>query len=258
MHKPSESSETKLERYFGLAEKIRSLVNEFIREGSRKQKSEPQELNLRDRVLIGLAIKAYNSFECLIQDAKNFRSEAFHHLKTLAETYIYFQWVGVEVNDSRAKLILAVECRSKIGFFDANPCIGLDKNVRDNVERTLSGYIQGLEIEWKHFKNLSLKQIAENTDANMVDWYNRTYKIACEPAHISDLSEYVPPARGPINLTASRETSEFRVYVALDFALQIMCEVLKNLSDIYELGLTEAVVELKTKLDATRPLPMVQ
>jgi hypothetical protein len=41
MHKPSESSETKLERYFGLAEKIRSLVNEFIREGSKKQKSEP-------------------------------------------------------------------------------------------------------------------------------------------------------------------------------------------------------------------------
>jgi hypothetical protein len=176
----------------------------------------------------------------------------------LAETYIYFQWVGVEVNDNRAKLILAEECRSKIGFFDANPSIGLDKNVRDNVERTLSGYIQGLEIEWKHFKNLSLKQIAENTDSNMVDWYNRTYKIACEPAHISDLSEYVPPARGPINLTPSRETSEFRVYVALDFALQIMCEVLKNLSDIHELGLTEATVELKTKLDATRPLPMVQ
>jgi hypothetical protein len=109
----------------------------------------------------------------------------------------------------------------------------------------------------KNFRNLSLKQLAEDTDANMADWYNRTYRIACEPAHITDLSEYVPPAKGPINLTQPRQISAFRVYVALDFALQIMCDLLKNISDMYELGFTEAILELKTKLDATRPLPMV-
>jgi hypothetical protein len=251
----SQFSETKLQRFFNLADRVRSLVNELMAEGSKKLASGTQGLTLRERVLIGLAIKAYNSFECLIQDAKACRSEAFHHLKTLAEAHIYFQWVGIEVNDNRAKLILAEECRSKIGFYDANPSIGLDKNNRDNVNRALRGYTQGLENEWKTFKNFSLKELAENTDANMVGWYNRVYKIACEPAHISDLSEYIPPTRGPINLISPPQISAFRVYVALDFALQIMCDLLKNLSDIYELGLMEDIVALTTTLDAIRPLP---
>jgi hypothetical protein len=247
----------KLQRYFNLADTVRSLVDEFIAEGSKRLESGTQDFTLRERVLIGLAIKAYNTFECLIQDAKACRSETFHHLKTLAETHIYFQWVGIVVNDRRAKLILAAECRSKVAFYDANPSIRLDKNTRDNTERAFHGYTQGLETEWRTFRKLSLKQLAENTDANMADWYNRTYRIACEPAHITDLSEYIPPAQGPINLTPPREISAFRVYVALDFALQIMCDLLKNISDMYELGFTEPVVELKTKLDATRPLPTV-
>jgi hypothetical protein len=256
--KASQSSETKLQRYFSLADRVRSLVGEFIAEGSKRLESGTQDFTLRERVLIGLAIKAYNTFECLIQDAKACRSETFHHLKTLAESHIYFQWVGIVVNDSRAKLILAAECRSKVAFYDANPSIGLDKNTRDNTERAFHGYTKGLETEWRTFRNLSLKQLAEDTDANMADWYNRTYKIACEPAHITDLSEYVPPAHGPINLTPPQEISAFRVYVALDFALQIMFDLLKNISDMYELGFTESLAALKTKLDATRPLPIVQ
>jgi hypothetical protein len=215
--KASQSSETKLQRYFSLADRVRSLVGEFIAEGSKRLESGTQDFTLRERVLIGLAIKAYNTFECLIQDAKACRSETFHHLKTLAESHIYFQWVGIVVNDSRAKLILAAECRSKVAFYDANPSIGLDKNTRDNTERAFHGYTKGLETEWRTFRNLSLKQLA-------------------------------PP----------QEISAFRVYVALDFALQIMFDLLKNISDMYELGFTESLAALKTKLDATRPLPIVQ
>lgn len=38
-----------------------------------------QALLLRDRVLIGLALKMYGSFECLMEEAKRGRSEAMHH-----------------------------------------------------------------------------------------------------------------------------------------------------------------------------------
>src|SRR5437016_230336 len=70
----SRSSETKLQRYFSLADSVRSLVNELIAEGSKRLESGTQDLTLRERVLIGLAVKAYNSFECLTQDAKMCRS----------------------------------------------------------------------------------------------------------------------------------------------------------------------------------------
>ncbi|MGH9637463.1 MAG: hypothetical protein ACRD72_21730, partial [Candidatus Angelobacter sp.] len=64
------------------------------------------------------------------------RSEAFHHLKTLAETYIYFQWAGISTIDSRAKLLLAKGCREKIGFFNANPELDSDSSSRKDLSDT--------------------------------------------------------------------------------------------------------------------------
>ena len=95
-------------------------MDQIAAEGSRIRRADGQDLDIRDRVLIGLSIKGWNCFECLVRDAAALRSEAFHHLKTLAETHIYFQWVGVIADDKRAKLLLAEVCRCKIGLYDAN------------------------------------------------------------------------------------------------------------------------------------------
>lgn len=254
----SQNPKSKLLQFLLLADTARALVNQIASEGSKRRQTDPEDLALRDRVLIGLAIKAYNSFECLIQDATALRSEAFHHLKTLAETHIYFQWVGAETDDKRARLLLAEGCRCKIAFYNANYTIDLDKNTYENLNQTLQASTQGLEQEWKRFKNPNLRTLAEDINADIVEWYNRVYKLACEPAHISDLSEYMPPSKGPISLTPPQGTPVLRAHIALDYGLQIACDLLRNLSDMYDLGLAESIAELKTQIDATRRLPVTQ
>lgn len=233
-------------------------MNQVTAEGSRIRQADTEDLTVRNRVLIGLAIKAYNCFECLIQDAKGLRSEAFHHLKTLAEAHIYFQWVGVKSDDNRAKLLLAEECRYKIGFFDANPELDPGRKNCEILKGTLQAWTAGLEHEWKGFKNSRLRKLAEDTSADMVGWYNRVYKPACDPAHISDLSEYMPPTRGPISVIPATDLATLRALIALDYGLQIMWDLLRNLSDIYELGFDETITKLKATLDATRTLPASQ
>lgn len=250
--------EQKLHRYLELASSVRVLVDRVVAEGSRARQAGAQGLAIRDRVLIGLSIKAFNCFECLIQDAAALRSEAFHHLKTLAETHIYFQWVGVNMDDRRAQLLLAEVCRCKIGFYDASPELDPDRKDRENLKRSLQAWIAGLENEWKRFKKSRLRQLAEETNADMVGWYNRSYKPACEPAHISDLSEYMPPERGSISIAAPPRISTLRALIALDYGLQIMWDLLRNLSGIYELSFDESITKLKAKVDATRSVTTSQ
>lgn len=251
-------TENKLQRYLELANSVRGLVDQVAAAGSRMRQTDAQELDIRDRVLIGLAIKSYNCFECLIQDATALRSEAFHHLKTLAETHIYFQWVGVNTDDKRAKLLLAEVCRHKIGFYKANPEIDPDREDRENLKGSLQGWTAGLENEWKSFKESKLRKLAQDTNADMVGWYDRIYKPACEPAHISDLPEYMPPSRGPISIAPQRGISTLRALIAFDYGLQIILDLLRNLSDINELGFDETITNLKATLDAVRTLPASQ
>ena len=92
----------------------------------------------------------------------------------------------------------------------------------------------------------------------MVGWYNRVYKPACESAHISDLLEYMPPPRGSISVTPVTELAVLRALIALDYGLQIMWDLLRNLSDIYELGFYETISKFKATLDAIRTRPATQ
>ena len=106
-----------LQHYLELAEEVRSLTSNIVNEVSPKFQVANQALPLRDRMLIGLALKMYGSLECLVKDAKTRRSEAMHHLKTMVETFIYFHWVGQDTKDTRARLVFAAGCHRKTVFF---------------------------------------------------------------------------------------------------------------------------------------------
>ena len=54
-------------------------------------------------------------------DAAISRSEVFHHLKTLAETYINFHWLGNKTDDKRAKLLIAVGFCGSVTGAEFNP-----------------------------------------------------------------------------------------------------------------------------------------
>ncbi len=232
------------------------MVNEVVATGSNLRKASGENLDIRDRVLIGLAIKAYNSFECLTQDASNWRSEAFHHLKTLAETHIYFQWVGIRTDHSRAKLLLGKATKEKINFLEANSqLLDSDCSGRKPLELTLTALAAGNEQEWKRFQQKGLRKIAMETNSDMVGWYDRVFRPACEPAHISDLVEYMPRAdEKEIRLmpVAAFSASKMRAMIAIDYGLQIMCDFMRNMSDVFSLGLAEPIKELKLALDNSR------
>ena len=65
------------------------------------------QLRRKDSVLIGLALKIDSSFRALIDDCKAERSEAMHHLKTMAECLIYFYAVLQDPSDATERRLLA-------------------------------------------------------------------------------------------------------------------------------------------------------
>ena len=71
--------------------------------------------SLRNSVFIGLSLKALDSFDRLLVDAYDRRAECSHHLKTMAESFIYAGWVSEDAGDTRARLLRAVTCPGKTG-----------------------------------------------------------------------------------------------------------------------------------------------
>ncbi|MGH9637464.1 MAG: hypothetical protein ACRD72_21735 [Candidatus Angelobacter sp.] len=58
MDNPESQLLNELQRLLQLSANVRPLVNEVVAAGSRLRQANPQGLDIRDRVLIGLAIKA--------------------------------------------------------------------------------------------------------------------------------------------------------------------------------------------------------
>lgn len=251
LEKTSPEAKTKLKKYLEIAASIDLLVNRIVSEGSARLQTESQDVTLRDRVLIGLAIKGYKSFEALVEDAKSMRAEAFHHLKTLAETFFYFHWVGQETEEKRAKLLMATATHYKMVFIKNNPGY-FNQRETQFWAAAHQAWIQGLEDEWKKFER-NLYKLTGDVSQELRGWYNGVYRLACEPAHVGDLPEYVPLPKEPLALTRTK-FEVLRALMALDHGVQIMCDLLKNLSEIYELGLSEAIVQLKAEADNTRML----
>ncbi|MGH7784887.1 MAG: hypothetical protein ACREO5_13725, partial [Candidatus Binatia bacterium] len=123
---------------------------------------------------------------------------------------------------------------------------------------TLHTLIAGLKPEWKKFRRSTLEAIAKETNADMLGWYNRVYKPSCEPAHFSDLIEYLPPIKAEISLTPASAAlpSRFRAVIAVDYGLQIICDLLRNISVMFELGLGDQIKELHVTLRRIRNRPL--
>jgi hypothetical protein len=137
---------------------------------------------------------------------------------------------------------------SKLKLYNAVPEFDPGSRIREGVEKTYRSLIDGLpQSEWKSFQGRSLFDVAKDTNEDMVGWYNRVYRVACEPAHIADLSEYLPPARGAVTIAAPVKPATFRSLIALDFGLQIIFDLLRNISTVFELPLPEVTTRLKTE-----------
>ena len=243
----------KLQRYLELSEEVHSLANEISEQATQRLRTEYHTLTLRDRVLIGLAIKMYNSFESLVNDARQVRLEAIHHLKTLVESYIYFHWVGHDTGDTRARLLFARVVDRTLAFFERQDPGYVEDQEYDIWKGAREESTKGLGDEWRKFRGRSLESLAADVGSELKSWYQRAYRWASEPAHINDLTEYMPLPNRPIVL-GEAQTSLLWILVGFNFGLQIICNLLKNVSEIYGLGLDEKITMLQAKHAAIRDL----
>jgi hypothetical protein len=190
-------------------------------------------LTRRDRVLIGLALKIERSLVALCDDCRAQRSEAMHHLKTMAECFIYFYAVLHDETETTTRQLLAKVLQEEARFLrenkgDTAEIAGLD---RDSAE-LLAGGLKPLP---------SLRDLAEA--AKVRGWYVEFYRMACEPAHIGDVLEFMPFEGEPITVGGQQPGfAVVRASQALWYGGQIALTVMRSICEM-------ASVDLRAPLD---------
>lgn len=182
---------------------------------------------LRNRVLIGLSLKALDSFERLVVDAREKRSECSHHLKTMVESFIYCHWVGDDPTEHRAKLLYADGCRARAVYHENCSDSESDKESAAAWKELQRAQVLGMETEWRAFKDAGIGGLA--VEARIAESYHKIYRMACEAAHMGDLCVYMPPQPQEVGITFS-DLSMLRSYVSLRFGIHLACDLLQDAS----------------------------
>lgn len=224
------TEQEKFRQYLILAKKVLSATKYITRNFNALYSSRAEKLSFQERVFVGLNRKMYLSFKSLVEDAKKGRAEAMHHLKTLTESSIYFFWAAKEDDDTRSKFVLALSYKNKEKFFNANK-----ENYPDcdscllEWRKALNDLIKNKEKEWEVFSGKTIGKIADEDNKNLKSLYNRIYRLACEPAHISDLIDYLPSAKDYISLDPPK-ISMLWVNIAMDYGIFIAYTLLESCS----------------------------
>lgn len=205
---------------------------------------EERVLTLRDKVMIGLWRKLYLAFESLVEDAKRGRAESLHHLKTMTECFIYLHYIDKEPGDRGANVVLAKSARQKRDFFKNNP----EFPSRDIWLEHYTEEYENLSKESGGRGNVNLQKLAEG-DEERGGFYDRVFRMACEPSHVTDLSEYMPRLDGVITLEPPESSIRWAL-IAFHHGISLMCRLLKSLSALHGLGLDERITKVKNKLES--------
>ena len=97
----------RLREYVALGEAICAAADSLAAQATGKLRAAGRELAFRERVAVGLALKINSAFRALLQDCRDHRLEAMHHLKTMAEAFIAFYVVIFDPSDETAELLMA-------------------------------------------------------------------------------------------------------------------------------------------------------
>jgi hypothetical protein len=238
----SEPSPTFLRR-LSIAEEICSFASSLAVQGNVHRREQRLTLTRRDRVLIGLALKIESSFRALIDDCRRMRSEAMHHLKTMAECMICFYAVLHDATETRARQVLAKALHEEALFirenpseFDPSDAVELE-TLRDEL---LAGGVKRLP---------RIEVLAKNLGSELGSWYSRVYRMACEPAHIGDVLEFMPEGDEPIVVGSLAGLAEQRARDALWYGGHIALAVMRSICE--QAGLQAPVDELERRFSAS-------
>lgn len=195
----------------------------------------PRQLTLAEQVAGGLVLKMFASFEALVEDMREGRGEAMHHLKTLCEAFIYFYEAAA--SDENAAIVLAYAHgeRAKRGDDQRQP----DPALAADATAGTDALTHGVALP-KYIRRVN--KVAQR-HPNLPQWYAGVYRLACEPAHISDLEDF-RPMKGL--LPTSQSTFRLRrAYEAAYYGTAIMLEVVDYWNAINELGHSIEVQDLR-------------
>lgn len=223
----------KCRKMMGLANETLALSLETIQTVYSIYNLRKQPLTNQEAVAIALSRKVYFSFEALVDDAGNMKSEAIHHLKTMAECLIYFYYV-VNNNDAEAQRVLCEMAINKKKF--------IDNNSDYSSATAQSIYWDGVVESYGNI-GISVKNAADKGSAMAT--YNRIYRLACEPAHLADLHEYLPEPDSMLELNKSA-VSPIWVSTALFQAMELAITILTDVSQFFKLNIENRLNEIKS------------
>jgi hypothetical protein len=235
--------EKKLGLFLQLAEDIISLSQKLLVDISASLKGKPP-LSTRNRVLLGFGLKSFRAFECLVSDARAGKAEAQHHLKSQVESFLYLLWVRKDVGDTNARLVWARGSEERRKYFTKQTepdSKDFSERYGDNVQQLTNG----IEQEWEAFQKKNLSKIAEETNADA--YYQRIYRLACDPSHIVDLTGYMPVPGEDFN--AGPFGGAYWAYLALNYGCHIMFTLLQAAGEFLGSELTKQVDAFKARRD---------
>lgn len=217
-------------------DRLAAAANEALAAG-------PYVLNLRDKVMVGLIVKINHTYRALLVDVRDGRGEAMHHLKTMVESFIYFYVVAKDISDKTAKRLLVEATKRKIKHLDDNP-----EYETADVSAGFQAMAEKFAQEGIRRLGSDLKSLAEANSPELEKWYRDVYGSACEPAHISDLFEFLPTQK--LIATDRPSTHIYRVALAALRASSMACGLLEFISADNVLGLTSDVARWKRRRSA--------
>jgi hypothetical protein len=193
--------------------------------------------SFRDRALTGLALKIDSAFEALLIDAEAFRSEAMHHL---AEAHVYFRAIAADASGATAELVLASAYGFKAEMLREGRAAAAEIA---KAERLRNEYLNGRPALKKGVRGLARAHGLE-------DWYWRIYRLACEPAHLGDLVEFMPAEGSELRIGGAPAAAGYRALVAVHYGIIVMLALFDEINGRNEAGLHVPVEQFRERLNA--------
>jgi hypothetical protein len=244
---------SKLDAYLQLADEVCALTEQIATRATELLASREVKQGLRERVLTGLALKIDSAFRALIVDARAQRSEAMHHLKTMVESFIYFHFTVRDPSDRTAASVLARALHDKCTFLRENPGYAPEdhiawwKSMRNSLLQQAGVDVKNSNAMRAELRRLrQIERLAKVPGPELSSWYSRVYRLACAPAHLGDLLEFMPPGN-PIR-TGSPATAGLQAHVAIDYALHLMLAIIRPINETNSQDLHVPIVTFEQRL----------